>query len=99
MNLFDVISPLMKDDGKVIGHFFDCSKAPKSLKNIKLVHPDFEPESLSLSRTYTNISNAGLKIIEKRRKNVLTKPRFGVILAERLRKGRSGGGKSGKNFS
>jgi len=65
MNLFDVISPLMKDDGKVIGHFFDCSKAPKSLKNIKLVHPDFEPESLSLSRTYTNISNAGLKIIEK----------------------------------
>ena len=37
-------------------------------------------------------------LFEKREKNVLTKPLFGGILAERPQEGRSGGGKSGKKF-
>lgn len=65
MNLFKFITPYIKDGGKIIGHFVDYSKAPKSLKNIKTDHPDFEPELLTLKKTYGSMTDAGLKILER----------------------------------
>ena len=65
MNIFEAIAPFLKDGGKVIGHFVNCSKAPKSLKNIKTDYPDFNPEMLSMNKTYASIADAGLKITEK----------------------------------
>jgi len=65
MNVFEIIAPLIKDGGKVIGHIVDYSRAPKSLKNIKTDHPDFEPELLTLKKTYGSMTDAGLKILER----------------------------------
>ena len=64
-NLFEIIAPFLKKDGKLVGQFVDYSKAPKSLRNIKTDHPDFEPELLTLRKIYASIADAGLKIIEK----------------------------------
>ena len=65
MNLFEVVVPFIKNGGKVIGHIVDYSRAPKSLKNIRTDHPDFEPELLTLKKTYSSMTDAGLKILEK----------------------------------
>ncbi|MGI6766791.1 MAG: MerR family transcriptional regulator [Lentihominibacter sp.] len=65
LNIFEIIAPFLSSQGKVIGQFVDYSKAPRSLKNIKTDHPEFNPEYLTLKRIYSSITDSGLKIIEK----------------------------------
>ena len=64
-NLFEIIAPFLKDRGKLVGQFIDYSKAPKSLRNIKTDHPEFEPELLTLKKIYASMADAGLKILER----------------------------------
>ena len=64
-NLFEIIVPLLKDRGRLIGQFIDYSKAPKSLRNIKTDHPEFEPELLMPRKIYASMTDAGLKILER----------------------------------
>ena len=64
-NLFEIIVPFLKDRGKLVGQFIDYSKAPKSLRNIKTDHPEFEPELLMPRKIYASMTDAGLKILER----------------------------------
>lgn len=46
----EFIAPLLKNSGEVLGIFTTYQNAPKSIRNFKKDHPNFDPEKMSLER-------------------------------------------------
>lgn len=61
------ISRLMKNSGEVIGIFTTYQRAPKSLNNFKMDHPNFDPDKMTIS---------GLKYRWSQHRVIVTEEKF-----------------------
>lgn len=60
----EMISPLLKPGGEVVGIFTSYQRAPRSICNFKKDHPDFKPEKMTFAGLKQQWSCSGVKITE-----------------------------------
>lgn len=64
-DLMQLIGPLVRLGGKMVGLLNDYSEAGRSLENIKEEYNDFDPGQLAIRKMYQNMLRAGFEIEEK----------------------------------
>lgn len=60
------LAPLLKDGGEAIGIFTTYNAAPRSLRNFRNDHPDFQPEKMTFGNLKSHWADGHVRIAEEK---------------------------------